>query len=104
MKKSTKKTTKINLTDKFITDTLGSLDKLIDNLTLKQKHDEEAVIKLIFAHLGFLVAYIDGEKELKRLVGEIQKDVKAYVKLEKKHLKEKAPAPKKAVKAKAKKK
>lgn len=50
-------------TEQFVNDTLGSLDKLIDTLTTKKKHDEESVIKLIFGHLGFLIAYIDGEKE-----------------------------------------
>jgi len=89
----------------FVQETLSSLDKLIDNLTTKKKHDEESVIKLIFGHLGFLINYIDGEKELNSLVTRIKKEVKSYLKTEKAISKEekakKAPA---KVKAKAKKK
>lgn len=106
MKKTTKKAAAPKFDERFINDTLGSLDKLLDTLTLKKKHDEEAVIKLIFGHLGFLIGYIDGEKELNRLVGEIKKDVKSYLKLEKKEaaVVKKAPAKKVAVKKVAKKK
>ncbi len=94
-------------TEQFVNDTLGSLDKLIDTLTTKKKHDEESVIKLIFGHLGFLIAYIDGEKELNALIASVKREVKNYLKLEKETLKKqkvaKAPAKKKApAKAKAK--
>lgn len=86
-------------TEQFVNDTLSSLDKLIDTLTTKKKHDEESVIKLIFGHLGFLIAYIDGEKELDAIIKSTKREVKNYLKLEKETLKKqevkKAPAKKK---------
>ena len=90
MKKTTKKAP-AKKAEKLITDTLGSLDKLLDTLTLKMKHDEESVIKLIFGHLGFLIGYIDGEKELTKITDDIKKEVKAYLLLEKKETKKAAP-------------
>ena len=86
-------------TQQFVDDTLDSLDKLIDTLVIKKKHEEEAVIKLIFSHLGFLINYIDGEKELNAMVAQIKKDVKEYIKLEKEAVKN---APMKVVEKKVK--
>ena len=71
------------VTDVALTDTLKSLNKMIDNLSVKKNHSREAIVKIIFNHLGFTIAYIDGEKELNKIVADIKKDLKDFLKEEK---------------------
>lgn len=91
------------ITDVIISDTLKSLNKMIDNLTIKKKYNEEAVVKIIFNHLGFTIAYIDGEKELNKITSEIKKDLKILQKEKKEEIKEEKAFEKAMSKAKTKK-
>ncbi len=91
------------VTDLVIADTLKSLNKIIDTLTVKKKYNEEAVVKIIFNHLGFTIAYIDGEKELNKITNDIKKDLKVFIKEEKAEEKEEKAFAKAMAKAKTKK-
>jgi len=91
---------KVAKTDIVIADTLNALNKMIDTLTLKKKHREEDIVKIIFNHLGFTIAYIDGEKELNQIITDIKKDLKVFIKEEKEEEKEEIAFEKAMAKAK----
>ena len=76
------------VTDQLVIETIKSLSKMIDTLSLKKKFNEEAVVKVIFNHLGFTIAYVDGEKEYTKMTNEIKKDLKAFLKEKKAEEKE----------------
>ena len=76
------------VTDELVVETIKSLNKMIDTLAVKKKFNEEAVVKVIYNHLGFTIAYVDGEKELNKITSEIKKDLKVFLKEKKAEEKE----------------
>ncbi len=91
------------VTDQLIVETIEQLNKMIDTLALKKKFNEEAVVKVIYNHLGFTIAYVDGEKEFNAINNEIKKDLKVFLKEKKAEEKEEAAFAKAMAKANAKK-
>ncbi len=90
------------VTDQLIVETIQQLNKMIDALTHKKKFNEEAVVKVIYNHLGFTIAYVDGEKEFNKINTEIKKDLKVFLKEKKAEEKEEIAFAKAMAKANAK--
>lgn len=90
------------VTDQLIVETVQQLNKMIDSLAHKKKFNEEAIVKVIYSHLGFTIAYVDGEKEFNKMNTEIKKDLKVFLKEKKAEEKEEIAFAKAMAKANAK--